>query len=284
MKKYLLALLLLGQLPTAASQIVVGLRSDNLISWDVWEREGATLQHYLLLYNKSAQPLNVTIREKRFRAVGTSFTASRTNRRLVSQKLVPRQWVRLHYPDSRAGLAFLEYFEHNVSIGLLPLNARRPDAAALAGTAFRFYTNDAANAGELRYWLAFNALDTTPAQLRLTMVATEFRDTTPFRRGEEAYGLVRLYLPTAPTPSQPGTLDSLFTAGLDPAIARLDSAHQVVLVRVGATAPVNQPAMLVLLTEDIEKYFRYDEQRQLVLGKSLGGAKYFLPFFPSGPR
>lgn len=284
MKKYLLALLLLGQLPALASQIVVGLRSDNLISWGVWEREGATLQHYLLLYNKSAQPLDVIIREKRFQAAGTSFTTGPTQRRLARQKLAPQQWVRLRYPESRAGLAFLEYFEHNVSVGLLPLNAHRPDAAALAGAAYRFYTNEGANSGELRYWLAFNALDAPPAQLRLTAAASEFRRLAPFRRGEEAYGLVRLYPSAAATPSQPGTLDSLFTAGPDPTIARLDSAHQAVLVPAGASGPAGQFAMLVLLTENVEKYFRYNEQRQLVPAKSVGGAKYFLQFFSASPH
>lgn len=284
MKKYLFALLLLGQLPALASQIVLGLRSDNLISWDVWAREGTTLRHYLLLYNKSAQPLNVTIREQRFPAAGPAAATGSSPRRLARQELAPRQWLRLRYPKSRAGLAYLEYFEQNVSIGLLPLNAHRPDAATLAGPPYHYYTNSAANASELRYWLAFNALDTPPAQLRLTAVATELRGSVPFRRGQEAYGLVRLYPPTVATPKQPGTLDSLFTAGCDPAIVRLDSTHRSALLPATPTAPAGQPAMLVLLTENVEKYLRYNEQRQLVPDKALGGARYFLPFFPSEPR
>lgn len=281
--KYLLVLLLLGLRPARASQIVVGLRSDNLLSWGVWEREGTTLKHYLLLYNKSALPLAVSIREKRFQPVGTNFTAGTTHRRLFSRKLAPGQWVRLRYPASRAQSAYLEYFEHNVSVGLLPLSAGRPDAAALASPAYRYYTNEGANSGEMRYWLAFNSLAVPPAHLRLTAAATEFRRPAPYR-GEEAYGLVRLYAPAAPTPRQPGTLDSLFATGRYPAIARLDSTHRAVLVPVGATVPGSQPAMFVLLTENVETYFRYNEQRQLVPDKSVGGALYFLPFFPSAPR
>jgi hypothetical protein len=280
--KYLLVLLLLGLRPALASQIVVGLRSDNLISWGVWEREGTTLKHYLLLYNKSAQPLDVSIREKRFQPVGTSFTAGTTHKRLFSRKLAPGQWVRLRYPESRAKSAYLEYFEHNVSVGLLPLSAKRPDAAALASPAYRYYTNEGASSGELRYWLAFNSLEAPPAHLRLTVSADEFRQ--PARRGEEAYGLVRLYPSVAAAPHQPGTLDSLFVTGRVPDIARLDSAHQMVLLPAQATAPGSQPAMLVLLTENVETYFRYNEQRQLVPDKSVGGALYFLPFFPSAPH
>ncbi|MGI4759483.1 MAG: hypothetical protein ACRYF0_02165 [Janthinobacterium lividum] len=282
MKKYLLLLLLLGGRPALASQIVVGLRSDNLISWGVWQREGSTLQHYLLLYNKSAQSLAVTIREKRFQAVGTNFTDGTTHKRLFSSTLAPGQWVRVRYPKSRAKSAYLEYFERNVSVGLLPLNTSRPDAAALAGAAYRFYTNEAANASGLRYWLAFNALDTPPAHLRLTAAADEFSHSSP-RRGEEAYGLVRLYAAAA-APRQPGTLDSLFATGQGLGIARLDSAHRTVLMPVEAPAPTSQPTMLVLLTENVDKYFRYNEQRQLVPGKSVSGTLYFLPFFPARPN
>lgn len=285
MKNYLIGLLLLGLelRPALASQIVTGLRSDNLISWGVWERDGTTLRHYLLLYNKSAQPLAITIREKRFRAVGTGFDDTGTHKRLVSTKLAPGQWVRLRYPESRTKSAWLEYFEHDVSIGLLPLNASRPDAAALAGAAYRYYTNEAANTSGLRYWLAFNSLDAPPAHLRLTAAAAEFRQPAA-RKGEEAYGLVRLYPAVAAAPRQPGTLDSLLLAGQGTGIARLDSAHQTVLLPVATGAPTGQPAMLVLLTENVEKYLRYNEQRQLVPDKSVGGALYFLPFFPSRPH
>lgn len=283
MKKYLLVVLLLGLRPALASQIVAGLRSDNLISWGVWQREGATLTHYLLLYNKSAQPLAVTIREKRFQPAGTGFTDSGTHKRLFSSKLAPGQWVRVRYPASRAKSAWLEYFEHNVSIGLLPLNASRPDAAALAGAAYQFYTNEAANARVAGYWLAFNSLATPPAQLRLTVAAAEFAQPSP-RRGEETYGLVRLYPSAATAPRQPGTLDSLFATGRGLGIARLDSAHQTVLLPVEASAPTGQPPMLVLLTEGVYKYFRYNEQRQLVPDKSVGGTLYLLPFFPAKPN
>jgi hypothetical protein len=50
-KCLLLLLLLLLLLPFSgwASQIVVGLRSDNLVSWSVWERQGNSLKHFLLL-------------------------------------------------------------------------------------------------------------------------------------------------------------------------------------------------------------------------------------------
>jgi hypothetical protein len=283
MKKYLLVLLLLGLRPALASQIVVGLRSDNLISWGVWAREGTTLTHYLLLYNKSAQPLAVTIREKRFQAAGTGFTGTGTHKRLFSSKLSPGQWVRVRYPESRAKSAWLEYFEHNVSVGLLPLNASRPDAAALAGAAYRYYTNEAANARVAGYWLAFNALDAPPAHLRLTVAADEFPQPSP-GHSEETYGLVRLYPAAAAAPRQPGTLDSLFSTGQGANIARLDKAHQAVQLPVEAAPPASQPAMLLLLAENVYKYFRYNEQRQLVPDKSVGGALYFLPFFPSRPR
>lgn len=52
MKKVLFLLLLVLHTPAWGSQIVVGLRSDNLVSWSVWEPKGGTLKHYLLLYNK----------------------------------------------------------------------------------------------------------------------------------------------------------------------------------------------------------------------------------------
>jgi hypothetical protein len=283
MKRILFILLMLGQLPALASQIVVGLRSDNLLSWGVWEREGTRLKHYLLLYNKGSQPLTVTIREQRFRPAGSNFADVGTHKLLHRTQLKAQQLVRLRYPASRGKLDFMEYFENGASIGLLPINARRPDAVALGGVAYRFYTSEGANSDGMSYWLAFNSLYSPPTHLQLTAEPTEPR-AAGLRRGEEEYGLVKLYAPNAATPTRPGTLDSLFTTGVDPTIARLDNAQRSATLTVRSETIPAQLTMLVLHTENVSKFFRYNEQRQLVEDKAVGGAQYFFPLFPRKPN
>ncbi|RZK15576.1 MAG: hypothetical protein EOO56_22545 [Hymenobacter sp.] len=280
MRKALLLVFLLGQLPALATQIVVGLRSDNIISWGVWEREGTSLKHYLLLYNNSSQPLSLVIREWDSQAVSPVPGKSK---KLYQSQLLAKQLVRLRYPKTRAKVGYLEYFENAVSVGVLPSNLSRPDAAALSGETYRYYTNEGSNSHSLTYWLAFNSLVTPPAQLRLT-AATAFPTFTPHRRGEEAYCLVKLYPSYAAAPRQPGALDSLLAAGPDPTIGRLDSARQAVVVPASFRfLPMPLPVLVVLI-ETVEHSFRYNEQRQLVPDKSVSGVRCLLPFFPPLPN
>lgn len=285
MRKVLLLLFLLGQLPALASQIVVGLRSDKLISWGVWEREGTTLEHYLLLYNKSSQPLNLVIREWNSEAASPARCAVSKLKSLYRSKLPTKQLVRLRYPKLRAN-GFMEYLEDNASVGVLPSNTDRPDAAVLRGEAYRYYTNEGANSGGLRYcyWLAFNALDAPPAQVRLVATPAAFSWSGPRRRGEESYSLAKAYGSYEAAPRHSGTLDSLVAAGPDPTIGRVDSAHQTVLVPAGVRFLPAQLPVLVLTIERTERFFRYNEQRQQVLGQSVSGATYLLPFFPPLPH
>lgn len=286
MRKVLLLLFLLGQLPALASQVVVGLHSDKLISWGVWEREGTTLTHYLLLYNKSSQPLHLVIREWNSEAASSAHRAAGKLKILHRSKLPAQQVVRLPYPKTRAKAGFMEYFEDNASVGVLPSNTDRPDAAALRGETYRYYTNEGANSGGLHccYWLAFNALDAPPAQVRLVATPAAFAWSGPRRRGEESYSLVKAYGSYEDAPRQSGTLDSLVAAGPDPTIGRVDSAHQAVLVPASVRRLPAQQPVLVLTIERTERFFRYNEQRQQVLGQSVSGAMYLLPFFPPLPH
>ena len=190
MKKHLLLLLLL-LLPFfgRASQIVVGLHSNNLISWNVWERQGNSLKHYLLLYNKGAAGLDVTVKLLRFSANGSQFIAMATNKTLHQAYLGPRQLVRLKYPAKASAHDLAEYFENGQRVGVLPISVGRPPAAVL-NSSRPFYSNQGVNSGEGSFWMAFESIYSPPRQIELT-AAHSFNP--PGDELKEEYRLVKFY-------------------------------------------------------------------------------------------
>jgi len=47
MKKYIIILFSILQVQSHASQIAVGLRSDNIIAWNIWENNNGKLKNKL---------------------------------------------------------------------------------------------------------------------------------------------------------------------------------------------------------------------------------------------
>ncbi|WP_426059516.1 hypothetical protein [Hymenobacter sp. B1770] len=272
MKILLLLLLLLLQLPANASQIVVGLRSDNLISWSVWEREGSSLKHYLLLYNKTPQELDIRALLKRFKSVSTNFEVVPTSRTLFHVPLAAHTLVRLRYPKHDTGLDFMEYFENGAGIGLLPFNNARPDAVALYGLQNRFYSNEGMNNGLAGYWLGLETIYSTPTQVQALI--------EPTNCSFGGYQLLKICATDEDAQHQAGKLDSL--TGEDSSIRRLDSTHwsaEVPVRPLRANIATPNVSVLVLLMDRVEIISCYDENRRPVSEKSIGGSIHFFPVF-----
>ncbi|HEX8328251.1 MAG TPA: hypothetical protein VF629_11970 [Hymenobacter sp.] len=281
MKKLLLLLLLVLHVPAWGSQIVVGLTSDNLISWSVWERQGSTLKHYLLLYNKGTQEVDVKIKLKRFASVGTNFKDVPTNRTFFHVTVPPHQLLQLKYPKKLLRSDYTEYFENDKAIGLLPATTDQP-GKALLNDSYRFYTDQGINARHLNYWVALESIDDLPNRISLT-AAHKFYP--PSEMLKQEYHLVKLY-PGGPNYRYPegGTLDSVYAAGADASIVRLDAA------RPGAVVPVSPGvvgpgfSLYTVYIERVEDGYMYDEAKRLVPDKSFGSSIGFLPVFPKQPK
>lgn len=126
MKQSFFLLLLLLPLAARASQIVVGLRSDNLVAWSLWERAGKERKQYLLVQNKSPQEVALTIRLKRFIPMGPGFKEVKTTTVFHTLRLAGHQVVRLPHPQAATQHDYLEFVENHTSIGLLTFNTPPP--------------------------------------------------------------------------------------------------------------------------------------------------------------
>lgn len=281
MKNLFLALLLVGLLrpPVRASQIVVGLRSDNLVSWSLWKRQAFGLKHYLLLYNKGAQAIDVRLKLRRFASDGSRFTDSSPGRALGHRRLGAGQLIWLPYPRKLSGRDFAEFFENNASIGLLPGSPDRPPPT-VPSKQFCYYTDQGADAHRLGYWLALDSLHALPRRLALTAA---HRFPAPDETLKEEYHLVKLYPDFKGTwPLRPGTLDSLAVG--DVSITRFDRAHPGAVVPVPAALAAPGFSRFVICIEQVNDGYRYDEAKRLVPDKSFGGTLCFIPVFPPASR
>ena len=278
MKKYLLLLLLLP-FYGRASQIVVGLRSDNLVSWNLWERQGNSLKHYLLLYNQGAAGTDVTIKLLRFASNGSQFTRIATNKTLHRAYLAPHQLVRLKYPASKSAHDCAEYFENGQSVGVLPISVSRPPASVLKSYR-QFYSNQGANSGESSFWMAFESIYTPSRQIEFTAAHGFY---PPDAMLKEEYLLVKLYPAFKGAYPPSGTLDSL-AARADTTVFKFSDARRSAVLPVGAgLGAAGSLVMLAVYTEQVSDGYLYDEQKHLVPNKSVGGSIKFVPLFSQPP-
>ena len=274
-----LLLLVLLQLPVRASQIVVGLRSNNLVTWSLWKRQGLGLKHYLLLYNKGPQAIDIALKLRRFASDGSHFTDVSPHTALGHRRLAAGQLVWLPYPKKLEGRDLAEYFENGASIGLLPGSVGWPPKTVISKQ-FRFYANQGADARWLGYWLALDSIQALPRRLTFT---AEHRFPVPDETLKEKYHLLKLYPDPkgAPWP-QTGALDSL--AAYDASITRFDQAHPSAVVPVPAALAAPGFSYFVVYIERVEDVYSYDEARRLVPNKIINGTIGFIPVFPRATK
>ena len=279
MKKHLLLLLMLLPFSGRASQIVVGLRSDNIISWSVWERQGNSLKHYLLLYNRGIAGLDITVKLFRFSSDGSRFTTIATNKTLHRTYLAPHQLVRLKYPAKASAHDLAEYFENGKSVGVLPIAVDRPPAAVL-NSSRNFYSNQGANSVEGSFWMAFKSIYSPPRQIEFT-AAHGF--SPPSDMLKEEYLLVKFYPAFMALYPKSGTLDSL-AARADTTVFKFSQVRRSAVLPVGTGWEVpGGLAVLGVYTDQISDGYSYDEQKHLVPDKSVGGSVKFVPLFSQPP-
>jgi hypothetical protein len=248
------------------------------VSWSVWERQGSQLKHYLVLYNKGQEPLDIRIKLRRFALESSSLTDLGVSKTLYRIQVPSQQLKRLKYPKALADHEYTEYFENGQRIGLLPATVQRPSATVLRDD-YRFYTDQGLDAHLLGYWVGLRALDSPPTQLVLTAANSFY---PPSRFLKEEYHFVKLYPFSENSYPLPGTLDSLAATGA--AVTRFDLAHPSAVLPVGPGIAGAGFSRFTIYLERVEDGFMYDEAKRLVPNKAFGGNLAFIPVFPSWPR
>lgn len=186
----------------------------------------------------------------------------------------------MKYPKKLPEFDLLEYFENDQRIGLLLASNAKPDNT-LFNDSSRFCTNEGVNAGNLGYWVALQSIHALPKRIVLT-AARKFYPPSELLKQE--YHLVKLFPNLYAQYPQPGVLDSLFTAGADASIVRLDAARPRAVVPVRADLVTPGFSVFAICFEWIEDGYWYDEAKRLVPHKSIGGRIVFIPVFPAKPK
>lgn len=156
-KLFLITLLFLTGLESYASQLVVGLTSENLVAWNIWEYKQGELKQYLLLCNQGEQKINMEIKEKRFSDNGISFRDISTDTTYFKLDLAPGKLVKLAYPQVKGKLVFMEFLENQKDIGIMEINLTRPPTAFVQKK-FGYYSNEGINSGLLGYWVKLSSI------------------------------------------------------------------------------------------------------------------------------
>ncbi len=157
MKKILIVLLFLFSLKAHASQLLIGLFSENIVAWNIWEYKDGVLQHHLLLFNKGKSARELQIKQKSFKAKDTSFEVVPTDVTFHQLSLDPGQLVKVAYPQRTDEARFMEFFENRESIGMLEIREEEP-AKAFVDKKYGFYSNEGINSGPLGYWVKLKSI------------------------------------------------------------------------------------------------------------------------------
>lgn len=158
MKKILpLLLLLLVSLKSYSSQLAIGLISENLVAWNVWEYKHGELKQHLLLFNQSKKEIAVTIKEKRYYDNGITFKDISTDTTFHELALAAGKLVKVPYPQSTGKMVFMEFLEDGEKIGLLEINPAHPPKAFVQKK-YGYYSSEGINSGLLGFWVKLTSI------------------------------------------------------------------------------------------------------------------------------
>jgi hypothetical protein len=157
MKKILLISILFYGLNSYSSQIAIGLVTDDIIAWNIWEYNNGKLKQYLILYNKDFKRRDIEIKLIRFKEVGSNFEVVKTNITFYQISLKPNQFLKLKYPKKIERLDFMNFFDSHKNIGLMSINSNRPKESFVQKK-YGYYSNESINSGNLGYWVRIESI------------------------------------------------------------------------------------------------------------------------------
>jgi hypothetical protein len=152
MKKYVILLLIIFQLKSFASQVPVGLTSNNVFTWSMWENDKGQLKHFLYLNNKSQKEVKIQIKLKKYKSVGTGFEEIKADKEIHKVFLPPNRITKIDYPINADKMSFMEFVEDGKSIGLLSFNMEEPQRS-FVDNKYKYYTNAGTNGSKTGAWI-----------------------------------------------------------------------------------------------------------------------------------
>jgi hypothetical protein len=153
-KKYVLFLFILFAVKSFAGQIPLGLTSDNLFAWGVWENEKGVLKHYLYVYNKTKKEIKLQIKQKKFKPAGNDFEEVKVDKEIYKTALAPARITKLDYPANSDRMSYMNFLEDGKSIGIIPFNMDEP-MRSFVDNKYKFYSNDVINQAKAGLWMRF---------------------------------------------------------------------------------------------------------------------------------
>lgn len=153
MKKYIILLLISFQLKSFAGQIEVGLTSNNVFTWSIWENDKGQLKHFLYLNNKTQKEVKIQIKLKKFKnAAGGGFEEVKTDKEIHKVFLPSNRVTKIDYPLNSDKMSYMEFFEDGKSIGILSFNMEEPQRS-FVDNKYRYYTNAGISGSKTGAWM-----------------------------------------------------------------------------------------------------------------------------------
>lgn len=158
MKKCLLLLLVVLTVRVFGGQIPVGLNSDNIHAWGVWENEKGVLKHYLYVYNKTKKEIKLQIKLKKYKPAGNDFEEVKMDKEIYKTALAPARVTKLDYPANSDRMCYMNFFEDGKSIGVIPFNMEEP-LRSFVDNKYKYYSNDVINKLKAGLWMRFVSIN-----------------------------------------------------------------------------------------------------------------------------
>jgi hypothetical protein len=215
MKKYIILLLSVIVLKLNAGTIPVGISSENIFTWSVWENEKGVLKHYLYVFNKKSKEVKFQIKLKKYRPSGADFVEVKTDKEIYKTYLAPTRITKLDYPTTMDKMSFMEVFEDGKSIGLLSYNLDEP-VRSFVDNKFKFYSNAGIDGSKENIWMRFESIFNP---------TTEVTFSSNLKNPDEVCFIKIINPKTEVVKTYQGVLDSL--QGTDPSIIKLDKTSAI---------------------------------------------------------
>lgn len=158
MKNYILLFLISVTVKTFAGQIPVGITSDNIFTWGVWENDKGVLKHYLYVYNKTKKEVKLQIKLKKYKPSGNDFEEVKMDKEIYKTVLAPTRVTKLDYPASSDRMSYMNFFEDGKSVGVIPFNMEEP-LRSFVDNKYKYYSNDMINKVKAGLWMRFVSIN-----------------------------------------------------------------------------------------------------------------------------
>lgn len=240
MKKYILLLLVAFTIRSFGGQIPVGLTSDNIFAWGVWENDKGVLKHYLYVYNKTKKEIKLQIKQKKFKPSGNDFEEVKIDKEVYKTVLAPTRVTKLDYPASSDRMTYMNFFEDGKPVGVLAYNMEEP-LRSFVDNKYKFYTNDGINQAKAGLWMRFVSINDPQTDMSIS---------TNLKNPNEAVFIKIVNLKTEDEKKYLVKLDSLQQT--DKTILKLDASAPVQTVKLQGDFSQNKFTLFPLSVQYVQ--------------------------------